>query len=340
MYLNDIIKADREIVYYLREASVSLNEYKEVSLYDSLFEAATNESIIKIEIKNEKSIQKSKSFLQKVFDGIMKVFQNIKNAVVNFIDKQRMGDKERDEFDEFNRLLKENPQLGNKKVTVKDYRKIQAQYDEYIRMCDEAIREAAKGNKTDAQKLIEKITTFLKNTGTDATAVVSVNVLRKMAAQNRVVAKDIQFALKHDQGFITGLWDKTLGEKESTKVQKELEKCTHIFSFTRFKNKLLLGKAETIRELLDDLFKTKRSLFDMYRKSKKTENLGQIVDVAKDIAVNSVVDATGEKISDDGKKIRRAIKNLNPFDKDKRDARKREKDRNVRMDFYTLKKDK
>lgn len=338
MYLNDIIKADREIVHYLKEATASLNEYVEVSLYDSLFEAATNDTIVEVEANNEKSIQKSKNFLQKVFDGIIQVFRNIKNAVVNFIDKQKMSSKEREEFDEFNRLLKENPQLGNKKITVKDYRKIQAQYDEYIKMCDEAIREAAKGKKTDAKQLVDKISTFLKNTGTDATAVVTVNVLRKMAAQNKVIAKDIQTALKYDQGFITNLWDKTLGEKESTKVQKQLKNCTHTFSFTRLKNRLLLGKVENIGEMLRDLFKTKRGLLDMCKTAKKTDNLGQVVDVAKDIAAFSVRDAAAQKASETAKdvanKVKKGIDVVNPFNK----KRRAEKAKRVRSDFYSFKK--
>lgn len=328
LYMNDILLSyDHDILNNLQESQIYLNRYKPLNNYQSLFESIDNNNIYIAENNNANTINKSKNALKKAFDAIMSFIRNAVESIKNFIARITMSDRERDEFDEFEKIMKSHPELANKKVTVKDYQKIQQQYDEYLKEVEALIREAAKGKKTDAQNLVNKVNTFIKNAGQGAAATLTMNTLLRMSAQNRTVAKDVQMALKNTGGFLQDLWAKSLGEKEADKAVKEIEKCGSVISLTRLKNRLLMGKYETLKECITDTFKHKRNLLALYKTAKKNPELSDISYVAK-----RTYFGTKKGI------IQNEIEDINPLSKQNRKIHQMKKEYFDRKNFYKLKK--
>lgn len=326
--MNDILlEYDHDVLKNLQESQIYLNRYNPLNNYQSLFESINDDNVYITENNNTNTINKSKNALKKAFDAIMSFIRNAIESIKNFISRITMSDRERDEFDKFEKIMKSNPELANKKVTVKDYQKIQQQYDEYLKEVETLIREAAKGKKTDAQKLVNKVNTFIKNAGQGAAATLTMNTLLRMSAQNRTVAKDVQKALKKTGGFLQDLWATSLGEKEANRAVKEIEKCGNVISLTRLKNRLLMGKYDTVKECITDTFKHKRNLLALYKTANKNSELSDISDIAK----SSFIRATKSKIKND-------INNINPLSKKNRNKKEIDKENNDRENFYKWKK--
>ena len=124
---------------YLNDANRCINSIKELPLSESVFLAF--EETDELAEENEAMAQKSVSLIQKAITVIKGIFNTIKQIIKDFVDYIRLSTAEKGMFKQFEEECKNNPEFANTKITVKNWKKINAAYDEIITAAEKEIKE-------------------------------------------------------------------------------------------------------------------------------------------------------------------------------------------------------
>lgn len=247
---------------YFDQVDALLESYDERPLYDAVFNEASDD----VDVANAETEEKAISLLQKAINAMKALIQKIKDILNTVISWVKADNAEISEYKQFCQKLKQNPELKNKKVTLRDYRQAIAEYDKYLggaekryrTMKDEEI--ANKPNFGDDIKAGlaatgKKIASIATSVGTSFTLEAALNYAR----QNTKNAAMVQTIIDNDFLILKNL-EKSLGSKE---IKKFKWKVKALNSRCRFIRTILGGRMEqskTIKDTVADTFGSIRSL--------------------------------------------------------------------------------
>lgn len=273
-------------------AQETAKEYQEMSLYSFLFEAVDDEEKQKIANKNSDVAKKTDGFFKKAFEGIMKMIKSVKDAIADFFARFTMNSTDKIAFEELKKAVASDPELKGKKVTVHDFRQIQAGYDELIKEMENKIREVKRDETTNIDGLMKKATDFLKNATGGALATVGTDLALNMAEGNKNLAKTLRIILNTQEDAMKVL-EKNLGEKDSKKFKKRVNQYGKEFSLRACFVRLIKGKQGTLTKTFDSCVKAtteslKKFKPKLWGRLAKNPNLEPVTDVVKSVGKEAV----------------------------------------------------
>lgn len=229
-----------ECLAALYEAQEYAKEYVELSEYKMIFEASNPE--VAQQMKNNSAVEeKTENAIIRAIRAVKDVIKNIIKSIGEFFKTLGMSQSEYQAFKDFKERCKKDPSLANKKITVADYRKINAEYDSVIAELDKAIRDEKMGKDVNADSLVQKATRLLKQGVGDATIVVTLDAARKLAESNMTAANLIKTALEADSSLMDEI-ESQLGSGRAKKFKKDIDRYSKIVHFARIRSKLFKKK--------------------------------------------------------------------------------------------------
>ena len=235
---------------YLQKAEYLLEGYKELSAYTMFFESDDPEVADTMKT-NSKIEQKSESALKKACQAIRSLIDKILDSIQNFFQKITMSKADRASYEEFLKQASKDPKLKGKKITVMDWKKINAIYDESLREIEQQIKLAEQGKEEEAtQKANEIIQRTKKKIGEVAGATITIlgmDTARKIADSSKETARLMKYALK-DEGVVMQHLENTVGEKGAKKFKKQIESNGKKISLHRMKVWLLDKKYNSAKD--------------------------------------------------------------------------------------------
>lgn len=212
----------REFVDGLKEMEEAYNQYVPISEYQMIFEDG-NPKVQQQANDNTKAVKKGDNAFMKVIKSLKAMIHNVIETIKNFITELRMDEKEREAFERFKAACKQDPSLKNKKVTIRDFRAINAQYDKLINETEARIREVKANENTPVEDLINKISSFFKKGAMGVASAVSADLLLKGAVSNREFAQILHGELQKDNAALDALQD-AMGEAQAKHFQKDIKR--------------------------------------------------------------------------------------------------------------------
>ena len=246
----DTYMYDKEYFSSMHELKILLEDYHELTPYQLIYEANKPDVSNQMQ-KNANIKQNSEGVIMKAIHAVQKIIKNIISSIQDFFDKLTMGKDEKVLYQEMQTALQQNPELKNKKLTVKDFRTISQKYDTMINDLEGEIRNCAANHKPPAQELMDKITNFLKEGVAAGTAILGTEVAVKAARSNIGMAKLIKKQLRNHNVIIEQL-TKILGEADARKFTKEIDKDARLLGAHRLLVNLRAKKFENLRECIMD----------------------------------------------------------------------------------------
>ena len=125
-----------DCLLYLYEAEKCLNEYKELDAYMEIFEAENPEVKEQVE-KNEKAKSGAIENIKKAAKAVLDMIKKLIRTVGDFIEKRKLSVDERAAYEAFKEAAKKDPSLKNKKITVRNFKEIEAEYQKVLKELEE-----------------------------------------------------------------------------------------------------------------------------------------------------------------------------------------------------------
>ena len=127
---------------YLREANQCIDQINELPLFESVFMEA--EKLDKVTEENSMASEKSVSLLRRALNVVKGIYNTIKQIIKDFLDYIRLSSSEKDQFKQFEEECKNNPEFANKKITVKNWKAIEAAYNQAIGIAESEIKDMTR----------------------------------------------------------------------------------------------------------------------------------------------------------------------------------------------------
>ena len=234
------------------ELKVLLEDYHELTPYQLIYEANKPDVVNQMQ-KNANIKQNSEGIIMKAIHAVQKLIKNVISSIQNFFSELTMGKDEKQLYQQMQQAIRENPELKNKKLTVKDFRSINQKYDAMIKDVETEIRDCMASHRSPSQEIFDKVTGFIKEGLGASTAILGTEVAVKAARSNLGIAKEIQKRLKDESGIMEYL-TKTLGKKEAKKFKKEINKDARLIGLHRLLVSLFSKKYDGLKECVTDTF--------------------------------------------------------------------------------------
>ena len=299
MYAGDCVEA-------LYEASQSLKDYVEIDSYSEIFESENPE--VKEKIDNNKAVvEKTDNAILRAIKALKNLISRIINSITDFFKKLGMDKGERDAFEQFKEACKQDPSLKNKKITVNDYRKVIANYDEMIKELEATDRDLAMKKETPFQTIQRKIQEKLSQTVQSAGTLVTSQIAYDMARDNKSAARAISMLLKSDNTVLDKL-EKDLGTAQTKKYVKDIQCLGKRVSIRRF---IINIRHKQCKCLLDTLKTTTNSFVDLLHGRVTADNVRMAKRVLDNDNVGGAIKGVAKTVAaGTGKGAGRYVKDL------------------------------
>lgn len=241
-----------QILVCLTETESLLKDYEDFTLDQLMTESDSEEAREKIK-DNVKSQSKITEKLKAGVRALKNMIKAIIEKVNDMFSRLFMSMEEKEQFKKWEENIKSNPELANKKVTVKDFRKLNKAYDDAIKAANDA-----RARNADPSEM-EKILSVLKKTLLGVGVGVSVSAALKMAQDNKNIAKLINGQLEQQDGLCDNI-EKLIGKSNTNDFKKGIEKASRDTAWVRFTSKLIGNKAKENNSTLSSIFKTIKSV--------------------------------------------------------------------------------
>jgi len=274
---SDLMMENCAIVEGLHMMEEALMEYKPLSMFDECFTEAFGSKkkeeerkaaeakaaeLKAQEEKNKQAQEKSTSGFKKVLDGLLTMCRKIISMIENFFDEKRMDKEEKEAYEKFKAACKEDPSLANKKITVRDYRKVQTEYKKLMDECESEIQACKQNPNHPIDAITKKCQDFIKNNGKGILVSMGAASAINMAGANRQLAKVMRGIMHSDEDIMQAL-QKSMGAKQFKNFDKDLKSLGHWASLKRLKmwvtqslykdlTSAALGPVQDLKELLKD----------------------------------------------------------------------------------------
>ena len=233
-------------LYYAQE---TMKAWIPLTDYEMIFESEDTLVSEKIS-QNALTGKKSVGFIRQAINAVIGVIKKLIDSITDFIARLTMSGDERSKLQAFEKMLAEDPKLKNKKVSVHDFRKISAKYDEMINKVESEIRAVKADESHSIDKITKQVSDFMKNTAEAATIIVTADVALKMADSNIEMAKSLSHILNEDKNIMENL-NKHLGSKEASKFKKEIDAASKNTFLHKLKVTLFRHKYDNLKECVD-----------------------------------------------------------------------------------------
>lgn len=279
-----------DCLHYLIEGQKCINAYEEIDSFLEIFEAENPEVQAKAE-KNAKAGAGAVSNLKKAANAVLNMIRKIIASIVDFFQKRNMDQQEREAYEKFKEAAKQDPTLKNKKITVKDFRTLNKEYDALLKEVEEQERLVAAGKEGDFDALTKKITTFCGNAAKGVGISVSAEAALRMASSSREIADKMYKQLKNDEKLQEQMI-KSIGEKETKKLEKDMKTLSSKFypmvALKRLKMKMAGTYANSCEEAVASTFEDVENLI------KSGMNLGKtFVRTPEEVMTQNTAQAIG-----------------------------------------------
>lgn len=243
-----------ECLYYLREADKYLALYHEIDPFEEIFEAYKPETQLKVD-QNQKAKTGVMGSLTKACQAVMKLIQNIIDSIKDFFARRNLSKEKREAYDAFKAKCAKDPSIKNKKVTVKDFTKINQDYNKILSEAENADKELAKGNDLNLDNLFSKITKFCGDATKGVTVSVGMEAALNMASSSQEIAQNIYNSLKSDKALENKLME-AVGSKETKRFERQMKSLGKRISLHRGIMKMKGTYSHSVEEAIDNTFDT------------------------------------------------------------------------------------
>lgn len=210
---------------------------------ETMFEEAVQEHVYSLgdfymEEKEECTEKECNAFV-KVIKAVVKAIKNLMEEMRNFFDKALMSKKDKERFEAFQKAMKQYPELKNAKITVKDWRQLDKEYDDAEALLEKLYKSDISQKEMDAK--MDVAVSAIGKTVKATTTTVTMDAMMRMAMARKKDAQRLYNKLAKDEKAMNELID-LYGKDGAVKYMKELESHAKKVSFTRWKQKLLKKK--------------------------------------------------------------------------------------------------
>lgn len=199
-----------------------------------------------------------KGFIASAFEKLKALIKNLINtistAIQRLTNKIRYGllsKESKQKYDDFLQFMKDNPQVKKKSITVKDWKKLNSEYDKI----EKNIVYMMKSDQVDANGMTLKTKDMIKNLSalaTSSTAVLTVDMALALARKSTDNAKFIQSALNNNQSALKLIEDE-LGKAEAQRLQNKVNKLTKESVGRKLLTELGLRKEKDLSTSMDEI---------------------------------------------------------------------------------------
>lgn len=228
-------------MFYCMEAEKCIDQMTEMSVYSSVFEATQGDpQAVAEEEKNIEMGAKSESFIRKAINALKAIYQKIKTTISNIFAYIGLKKDDKKLYDEFLKKCREDPALANKKVTVKDWKAIQAKFDEVRAEIEKEMKKEKLSEEEAKPRIIKALQEKIESCGSFASkAVIKVaaDQLVTRARFDKELAGNLQNFVDNDM-FVLNKMEQELGKHEVRKMKRRLKRINNGCTFMNLKAKL------------------------------------------------------------------------------------------------------
>lgn len=206
--------------------------------------------------KNQGILINVVNLLRRLIDRCITLIKNILSSSKNLIDFIFLSKEDKERYQKYCAYIKSHPGSGKKKVTVRDWKKVEAHYNDALKRANAlAVKVANKQiSQEEAKKEEKDIMDSIMNVGTKCSAIVTVDMALNLAAGSITSAKEIQETLFRNQSFMEAL-RREIGDKDVAKFQKKVNDMTKETYFRKLKSAILGKKQKDLAESMHDMLK-------------------------------------------------------------------------------------
>lgn len=328
---NDLMMENCAILEGLHIMEEALMEYKPLSMFDECFTEAfgskkkeeekkaaeAKAAELKVqEEKNKQAQEKSVSGFKKAIDGLLNMCRKIISMIENFFDEKFMDKKEKEAYEKFKAACKEDPSLANKKVTVRDYRKVQEDYKKLMDECETEIQACKENPNHPIDAITKKCKDFIKNNGKGIAVSMGAASAINMGGANRQFARLMRNIMHSDEDILQSV-QKSMGAKQFKNFDKDLKSLGHFISLKRLRmwvtqslytdmSSAALGPVNDVMEMISGKFTPFGSQGRMRKQLMDNKDTGKTLRVVRDLgldtAIHGVAGGAKDKLGYIGKK--------------------------------------
>lgn len=230
-----------------------MQEYTPMDPMDILiYETGMGES--PIYDKNQSVMVNVVNMIGRLIEECIKLIKGILGSIRNCIDYVFLSKEDKERYQQYYAYIRTHPDAGKKKVSVKDWKRIEKHYADAIRRAELLSQKVANKSisKEEAKKEEKSIVDSIGNVLSTSTAIVTVDYALKMASSSTDAAKLIQQTLASNQQYMMKL-QQELGSKEAIKFQKNVAKMTKDTYFTKLKALILRKEQKDLTEVVNGM---------------------------------------------------------------------------------------
>lgn len=251
------------------------------------------------DVKRKGLIGKAFDILRKIVRDALKIVQNGINAVTDKIRYGCLSKKSKEKFDEMQRWLNEHPGAKHKKLTVKDWNKINAAYSDI----EKNIVNMMGDDKVDANGLTlraNKMFDDLKNLIAKSSAIITVDMAMILARKSPQMADIVMKAFNTNKQLLKNV-EEELGEKEASKLESRVKSLTKESTGRKLLATLMHKKQKSISDCLEEIREELGSTF---------KDLDSPMGVVKQAWIHRDGVRVTAKTAVKDKSVRKGVKNL------------------------------
>ena len=236
--------------------------------------------------------------IRRIIASILKLIEKILKSLLNYGDYLLMPKEEKDKFNKYCAYIDSHSGLKKQKITIRDWKLIEAEYKKAETKAQKVIEIAVKENKS-VDEVTPKFNQIFKDLSTvinAASVVVTADMAKSLAAESRDNAKAVETILMMNKEYLEDL-DTTLGEGSSKKLMSNIHKMTNNTYYRKFSTMLCSHKKRTIEGYLTELTREIGNIStDAGKVSVVINNPGMIKDAAK-LTKNKEVKAAVKRLT-------------------------------------------
>lgn len=222
------------IGYYMYNLSIIeeyMKEWIDIDEYSLLFESESD-PVVKAKSKNDEVSSKSSNIVVKLIQNAIKMINSLIESITNFFAELGLKGDEKEAFNNFREQIKNDPKLKNVKVTVKDFRKINQEYDAILKKSEQELRKAKADETYDLSGIIRELNNVIDKKVEPASLIVTSEVALKMAESDQNTARALKVTLEHDKSFLEAL-EKEFGHGEAKRFKKRIDNAAKMTTLTK-----------------------------------------------------------------------------------------------------------
>nr|DAK39033.1 MAG TPA: hypothetical protein [Caudoviricetes sp.] len=226
----------------------------EIAMFESGFN--TDKKKEKLWNKNQSLMVNGVNLVIRMIKKCKEIIINILKGIKNTVDYIFLSKEDKAKFAEYEAYLRTHKEYKGRKITVKDWKKVEAKYNGVYRRIDQL--EQRVNTSQIAQEEMKKeeasILDDLVNLAGTCTSTVTADVALRTAKSCPEHARKIQQMLQKNTMLLDQM-EEDLGKKEVAKFQKKINKYTKDTFFTRLRAQVYGREQRSLVECMSDVIK-------------------------------------------------------------------------------------